>query len=70
MDNLTENDKEYLSIFILMFADDMVQYCLKAVEKLQIKFYKISLVVRTQTPNFTVCGELGRYPLTIIALER
>ena len=39
-------------------------YCLKAVVKLQIKFCKIILGVRTQKP------ELGWYHLPIIALER
>ena len=36
-------------------------------DKIHIKFYKNILGVRTQTPNYSVYGDLGRYPLSVIA---
>ena len=35
-----------------------------------MKFLKRILGVKTQTPNCAVLGELGRYPLSLIAKER
>ena len=37
------------------------------IDKIHIKFCKNILGVRTQTPNY---GDLGRYPLSVIAKER
>ena len=45
-------------------------YCIKEIDKLHIKFCKYVLGVKTQTPNFAVYGELGRFPLYIKAIER
>jgi len=38
---------------------------IETLEKLQLRFYKIILGVRPQTPTPAVLGELGRYPLKI-----
>ena len=40
------------------------------IDKIHIKFCKNILGVRTQTPNYAVYGDLGRYPLCVIAKER
>ena len=40
------------------------------IDKIHIKFYKILLGVRAPTPNFAVYGDLGRFPLPVIAKER
>ena len=45
-------------------------YDYSCVDKIHIKFCKIILGVRPQTTNYAVYGELGRYPLAIIAKER
>ena len=45
-------------------------YDYSCVDKIHIKFCKIILGVRAQTTNYAVYGELGRYPLAIIAKER
>ncbi len=39
-------------------------------DKIHIKFCKTILGVRKQTPNAVILGELGRYPLSLIAKER
>ena len=44
----------------------MAQKCGVYMNKIHIKFCKI----RAQTTNYAVYGELGRYPLAIIAKER
>ena len=35
-----------------------------------MKFLKKILGVSPQTPNFAVYGELGRYPMSLLALEK
>ena len=40
------------------------------IEKINIKFCKNLLGVRAQTPNFAVYGDLGRFPLPVIAKKR
>ena len=40
------------------------------IDKIHIKFCKTLLGVRAQTPNFAVYGDLGRFPLSVIAKER
>ena len=45
-------------------------YDYSCVGKIHIKFCKIILGVRAQTTNYAVYGELGSYPLAIIAKER
>ena len=40
------------------------------IDKVHIKFLKILLGVRPQTPNYSVYGELGRFPLSVICKER
>ena len=45
-------------------------YEFKEVEKINMKFCKYILGVKKQTPNCAIYGELGRYPLSIICLER
>ena len=40
------------------------------IDKVHIKFLKILLGVRQQTPNYAVYGELGRFPLSVICKER
>lgn len=45
-------------------------YELEEVDKLHIRFCKLILGVKSQTPNVAVFGELGRVPLSVIAVER
>ena len=45
-------------------------YDYSCIDKIHIKFCKIILGVRQQTPNYSVYGELGRVPLSVIAKER
>ena len=45
-------------------------YNFKAVEKLHLRFCRKILGVSQQTPNYAVYGELGRFPLYILAKER
>ena len=45
-------------------------YCIKEIDKFHIKFCKYVLGVKTQTSNFAVYGELGRFPFYIKAIER
>ena len=45
-------------------------YDFKNVDKLHIRFCKNILGVRQQTPNMAVYGELGRFPLSVIAKLR
>ena len=45
-------------------------YCKKEIDKLHIKFCKYVLDVKTQTSNFAVYGELGRFPFHIKAIKR
>ena len=40
------------------------------VDKIHIKFCKSILGVRSQTTNYAVYGDLGRFPLSVIAKER
>ena len=40
------------------------------IDKVHIKFRKILLGVRPQTPNYAVYVELGRFPLSVICKER
>ena len=40
------------------------------IDKVHIKFLKMLLGVRPQTPNYAVYGELGRFPLSVISKER
>ena len=59
-----------ISPILLYAAEVWGIYGLQQVDGLHIKFCKSILGVHTQTPNFAVYGELGRYPLSIIAKER
>ena len=43
---------------------------LHCIDKVHIKFLKILLGVKQQTPNYAVYGELGRFPLSVICKER
>ena len=45
-------------------------YNFKAVEKLHQRFCRKILGVSQQTPNYAIYGELGRFPLYILAKER
>ena len=45
-------------------------YNMKEVDKLNYKFCKIILGVRPQTSNAAVYGELGRFPLYVVARQR
>ena len=45
-------------------------YNIKEVDKLNFKFCKTILGVRSQTSNAAVLGELGRFPLSIICKQR
>ena len=45
-------------------------YCIKEIDKLHIEFCRYVLGVKTQTHNFAVYGELGRFPIYTKAIER
>jgi hypothetical protein len=45
-------------------------YNYKDVEKIHIRFCKLVLGVKKQTPNLAIYGELGRFPLFVLAKER
>ena len=45
-------------------------YCIKEIDKLHIKFCKYVLGVKTQTSNFAVYDELGRFSIYINPIER
>ena len=45
-------------------------YKYEHIDKIHIKFCKNILGVRTQSPNYAVYGDLGRYSLSVIAKER
>ena len=69
--------KTKLSLFdtmivpILLYGSEIWGvYDYKEVDKLHIKFCKNILGVRKQTSNYAVYGELGRFPLSVIAKER
>ena len=69
--------KTKLSLFdamvvpILLYGSEVWGvYGYKEIDKLHIKFCKYILGVRQQTSNYAVYGELGRYPLSLIAKER
>ena len=51
----------------LKYGDCKGFYC---IDKIHIKFCKILLGVRQQTPNSAVYGELGRFPFSVISKER
>ena len=53
---------------ILLFgAEVWGLYDYSCIDKIHIKFCKIILGVRQQTPNYSVYGEFGRFPLSVIA---
>ena len=69
--------KTKLSLFdsmvvpILLYCSEVWGiYDYKAIDKLHNRFCKSVLVVRQQTPNMAVYGELERYPLSVICKER
>ncbi|MCG7875093.1 MAG: reverse transcriptase family protein [Candidatus Thiodiazotropha endolucinida] len=56
---------------ILLYASEVWGiYGYDHIDKVHIKFCKKLLGVRTQTPNYAVYGDLGRFPLSVIAKER
>ena len=56
---------------ILLYASEVWGiYEYEHIDKIHIKFCKNILGVRTQSPNYAVYGDLGRYPLSVIAKER
>ena len=58
---------------IILYGSELWEiYDMKEANKLQIIFYKHILGVRQQTPNIAVhvYGELGKYPLLILAKIR
>ena len=66
-----------LSLFDAMVAPILLYgsevwgiYNCKEIDKLHIRFCKYILGVRKQTPNAAVYGELGRFPLSLVARER
>ena len=62
---------EAMVVPILLYGSELWGiFEFKEVDKLQIKFYKHILGVRQQTPNAAVYGELGKYPLSVIAKIR
>jgi hypothetical protein len=51
---------------ILLYGSEIWGYeNIKIIEQVHLGFCKRILKVRYSTPNFMVCGELGRYPLEI-----
>ena len=60
-----------LIVPILLYGSEIWGvYEFKEIDKLHIKFCKRILGVSNQTPNLAVLGELGRFPLYVIAKER
>ena len=59
-----------VSPILLYAAEAWGVYNLKSVDKIHMKFLKKILGVSPQTPNFAVYGELGRYPMSLLALEK
>jgi len=57
----------HLPLFSYFFA---FLYCGIIAYKIHIHFCKNILGVKQQTPNACIYGELGRYPLSVIAKER
>ena len=56
---------------ILLYASEVWGiYEYEHIDKIHIKFCKNILGVRTQSPKYAVYGDLGRYPLSVIAKER
>ena len=56
---------------ILLYASEVWGiYGYGHVDKVHIKFCKRLPGVRAQTPNYAVYGDLGRFPLSVIAKER
>ena len=56
---------------ILLYASEVWGiYGYDHVDKVHIKFCKKLLGVRVQAPNYAVYGDLGRFPLSVIAKER
>ena len=55
---------------LLYNAEGWGLYDFPHIDKIHIKFCKILLGVRQQTPNYAVYGELGRCPLSVIAKDR
>lgn len=53
---------------ILLYGSELYEY--KTVKKAHLRFCKLILRVRKQTPNVTIYGELGSYPIFIITEER
>ena len=59
-----------VSPILLYAAEVWGVYNLKSMDKIHMKFLKKILGVNPQTPNFAVYGELGRYPVSLLALEK
>ena len=56
---------------ILLYASEVWGiYEYEHIDKIHIKFCKNILGVKTQSPNYAVYGDLGRYPLSVIGKER
>ena len=56
---------------IILYASEVLGiYGYDHIDKIHIKFCKNLLGVRAKTPNYAVYGELGRFPLSVIAKER
>ena len=55
---------------ILLYASEVWGiYEYEHIDKIHFKFCKNILGVRTQSPNYAVYGDLGRYALSVIAKE-
>ena len=76
-DKVDMDIKTKLSLFDAMVVPILL-YCSEVwgiynftdVDKIHIRFCKNILGVKQQTPNACIYGELGRYPLSVIAKER
>ena len=55
---------------LLYNAEVWSLYDYQYIDKIHIKFCKILLGARQQTPNYAIYGELGRFALSVIAKER
>ena len=64
--------KTKLRLFdIILYASEVWGiYGYGHIDKIHIKFCKNLLGVRAQTSNYAVYGDLGRFPLSVIAKER
>ena len=62
---------DILVVPILLYSSEIWGFhCNKEIEKLHLYYLKLILDVRSNTPNYMVYGETGRFPLDILIKQR